>query len=255
MSSRSTRRNARVIVGPREALEHARLRLRDVNWIGAGELADLPAGGLPIGARVRSTRPPAPARLLPGAQIEFDEPEVGVSPGQACVFYEFLRPARARARRRLHRRRRAHEGRRHGRVRRRRAQPQTPKAAGSRARPDYRRSLRARTRRAHRGAEGARSNGSSARSRRAKRPRTPPPPSSNRERSCRISGRFAASGAHSGRRGARGNCSLMIIDYEGSRAVSSLSPGFFPHLFDASQPTDLLAAFGRLFFAFSARPA
>ena len=38
--------------------------LRDVNWIGEGELADLPARGLPIGARVRSTRPPAPARLL-----------------------------------------------------------------------------------------------------------------------------------------------------------------------------------------------
>jgi tRNA-specific 2-thiouridylase len=80
--------NARVIVGPRTALNIARLRLRDVNWLGEGELADLPASGLPIAARVRSTRPPAPARLLPGAQIEFDEPEVGVSPGQACVFYE-----------------------------------------------------------------------------------------------------------------------------------------------------------------------
>ena len=57
--------NARVIVGPRSALAVTRLRLRDVNWIGGGELADLPANGLPIAARVRSTRPPAPALLMP----------------------------------------------------------------------------------------------------------------------------------------------------------------------------------------------
>jgi tRNA-specific 2-thiouridylase len=84
--------NARVIVGPRAALNIARIRLRDVNWLGEGELADLPESGLAIAARVRSTRPPASARLLPGAQIEFDEPEVGVSPGQACVFYESCDP-------------------------------------------------------------------------------------------------------------------------------------------------------------------
>jgi tRNA-specific 2-thiouridylase len=45
-----------------------------------------------IGARVRSTRAPAPARLLPGGEIEFEEPEIGVSPGQACVFYESCEP-------------------------------------------------------------------------------------------------------------------------------------------------------------------
>jgi tRNA-specific 2-thiouridylase len=84
--------NARVIVGPRAALNIARIRLRDINWIGGGELADLPDSGLPIAARVRSTRPPTPARLLPGGEIEFDEPEVGVSPGQACVFYESCDP-------------------------------------------------------------------------------------------------------------------------------------------------------------------
>ena len=80
----------RVIVGPRSALARTRLTLREVNWIGEGEMADLPACGLPIGARVRSTRPPAPARLLPTGQVEFVEPESGVSPGQACVFYESL---------------------------------------------------------------------------------------------------------------------------------------------------------------------
>jgi tRNA-uridine 2-sulfurtransferase len=80
--------NARVVVGPREALATHRIRLRDVNWIGDGKLADIPDDGLAIAARVRSTRPPTPARLLPGGAIEFDEPESGVSPGQACVFYD-----------------------------------------------------------------------------------------------------------------------------------------------------------------------
>jgi tRNA-uridine 2-sulfurtransferase len=82
----------RVIVGPRSALARTRLTLREVNWIGEGELAELPACGLPIGARVRSTRPPAPGRLLPTGGVEFAEPESGVSPGQACVFYESVDP-------------------------------------------------------------------------------------------------------------------------------------------------------------------
>ena len=84
--------NARVVVGPRSSLAMARLRLRDVNWIGEGEIVDLPAGGLPIAARVRSTRPPAPALLRRSGEIEFVQPESGVSPGQACVFYDSVDP-------------------------------------------------------------------------------------------------------------------------------------------------------------------
>jgi tRNA-uridine 2-sulfurtransferase len=83
---------ARVIVGPRSALAKTRLKLRELNWIGEGELADLPSRGLAIGARLRSTRPPAPALLLPTGEVEFLEPESGVSPGQACVFYASLDP-------------------------------------------------------------------------------------------------------------------------------------------------------------------
>jgi tRNA-uridine 2-sulfurtransferase len=81
-----------VVVGPRAALAKTRLKLRDVNWIGDGELADLPAEGLLIAARVRSSRPPAPALLLPSGEVDFIDPESGVSPGQACVFYESLDP-------------------------------------------------------------------------------------------------------------------------------------------------------------------
>ena len=94
---------ARVIVGPRTALARSRLKLRDVNWIGDGELADLPTRGLRIAARVRSTRPPALALLLPTGEVEFDEPESGVSPGQACVVLRVREPSRPSAGRRLHR--------------------------------------------------------------------------------------------------------------------------------------------------------
>jgi tRNA-specific 2-thiouridylase len=40
--------------------------------------------------RVRSTRPPQPARLLAGAsaiEVELLDSEEGVAPGQACVIY------------------------------------------------------------------------------------------------------------------------------------------------------------------------
>ena len=109
---------ARVVIGPRSALAKTRLRLRDVNWIGDGELSGLPADGLLIGARVRSTRPPAPALLLPCGEVDFIQPESGVSPGQACVFYEFRRPARAGARRRFHLRLLNRRDKRHARFRR-----------------------------------------------------------------------------------------------------------------------------------------
>ncbi len=83
-------RRARVVVGPRAALSRTRLKLRSVNWIGDGDFADLPQGGLLIAARVRSTRPPALATLTSGGEVDFLEPETGVAPGQACVFYDSL---------------------------------------------------------------------------------------------------------------------------------------------------------------------
>jgi len=81
----------RVIVGPREALTTHRLHLRDVNWLGDGRFDELSADGFDIYARVRSTRPPAPARLIQapeGVFVELGDSEAGIAPGQACVFYE-----------------------------------------------------------------------------------------------------------------------------------------------------------------------
>ncbi len=82
----------RVIVGPREALRTARMRLRDVNWLGDGTLDQVLADErLDLFVKVRSTRPPRPAWLRPctgGVEIELVDGEDGVSPGQACVFYD-----------------------------------------------------------------------------------------------------------------------------------------------------------------------
>jgi tRNA-specific 2-thiouridylase len=78
-----------VIVGPRAALATARLRLRDVNWLGP-DPASWPNGRLDVYAKVRSTRPPVPATLVVEAgqwQVELVETEMGVAPGQACVLY------------------------------------------------------------------------------------------------------------------------------------------------------------------------
>jgi tRNA-uridine 2-sulfurtransferase len=81
----------RVIVGPREALEVRRIRVGDVNWLG-DEPVDIAArDGLPVFVRVRSTRSPRPATLFArttGVEIELDDGEEGVAPGQACVIYD-----------------------------------------------------------------------------------------------------------------------------------------------------------------------
>ena len=81
-----------VIVGPREALLTRSLTLKETNWLGdEPTLDDAAEAGLPVLARVRSTRPPSPARLVVAdgeSQVVFDQPEEGVSPGQACVLYD-----------------------------------------------------------------------------------------------------------------------------------------------------------------------
>ncbi|HEY4894328.1 MAG TPA: tRNA 2-thiouridine(34) synthase MnmA [Reyranella sp.] len=99
----------RVVVGPREALRISSMRLRDVNWLGDGTLETAlahdaargdsqPAGASRGGGerrevfvKVRSTRAPQPAWLRNGAsgvEVELIAGEDGVSPGQACVFYD-----------------------------------------------------------------------------------------------------------------------------------------------------------------------
>src|SRR5512146_1288344 len=79
-----------VVVGPREALRTRSIRLRDVNWLGDEPLEVFAAGGGDLLARIRSSGPLQPARLIideDGAAVDLAHGEDGVSPGQACVFY------------------------------------------------------------------------------------------------------------------------------------------------------------------------
>lgn len=82
--------NKRVIVGPRETLGVRRIALKEVNWIGDPVASEDELDGRDILVRVRSTRPPVPAKLSIGAgwHVELATPEEGVAPGQAAVFYD-----------------------------------------------------------------------------------------------------------------------------------------------------------------------
>ncbi len=78
----------RVVVGPKSALATTIVPISEVNWLG-----DQPfSGEIPVMVRIRSTRPPRPAILRPidatRAEVELLDAEEGVSPGQACVFYD-----------------------------------------------------------------------------------------------------------------------------------------------------------------------
>ena len=79
----------RVVVGPREALATHSILLREMNWIGDQPLDE--GDEIELFAKVRSTRPPAPAtlRILNGkAFVDLMNGETGVAPGQACVFFD-----------------------------------------------------------------------------------------------------------------------------------------------------------------------
>jgi len=82
----------RVVVGPREALRTSLIRLREVNWLGAGTVEEVLESHPEVYVKVRSTRPPQPAWLRGGAgggvEVELIASEDGVSPGQACAFYD-----------------------------------------------------------------------------------------------------------------------------------------------------------------------
>jgi tRNA-specific 2-thiouridylase len=78
----------RVIVGPRQSLAGQDMMLGEVNWLG-----DEPLGRVakPVHVRIRSTRAPVAARIErneEGVRVRLEAPEYGISPGQACVFYE-----------------------------------------------------------------------------------------------------------------------------------------------------------------------
>jgi tRNA-specific 2-thiouridylase len=64
--------------------------VREINWL--GDAPFMSRDVWPVAVRVRSTRPPVEAVLRPlsptTATVELLAAEEGVSPGQACVFYD-----------------------------------------------------------------------------------------------------------------------------------------------------------------------
>ncbi|ETW14159.1 tRNA-specific 2-thiouridylase MnmA [Roseivivax marinus] len=80
----------RVIVGPKEMLATRRVPVREINWLGDAPLTSQDEWHVAV--KVRSTRPPRDAIIRPvsatEAEVELVTPEEGVSPGQACVFYD-----------------------------------------------------------------------------------------------------------------------------------------------------------------------
>jgi tRNA-specific 2-thiouridylase len=80
----------RVVVGPKEMLSTRTVPVREINWLGDAPLMSRPEWEVEV--KIRSTRPPRPAVIRPisatEAEVELVTPEEGVSPGQACVFYD-----------------------------------------------------------------------------------------------------------------------------------------------------------------------
>ena len=78
----------RVVIGPEDALKKNRLSIGGVNWLGS---VAIPDDGFECAVKLRSTQPPASARVLPTeegrADVILTEPQAGIAPGQACVFY------------------------------------------------------------------------------------------------------------------------------------------------------------------------
>lgn len=79
-----------IMVGPREALAQQRVRLTDMNWLGD----NVPADGLRVSVKLRSSQKPVSAMLFMSADmsgheamLQLDEPAYGVAPGQAGVIY------------------------------------------------------------------------------------------------------------------------------------------------------------------------
>ncbi len=78
-----------VVVGPKEALATQTFPLKDLNWLSPESLE-----GKACTVKTRSSQTPLQATLSlkdGRAHVTLQTPEYGISPGQACVFYEGTR--------------------------------------------------------------------------------------------------------------------------------------------------------------------
>jgi len=80
-----------VILGSKDDLRRRDIYVRDVNWIGDDDITQIENKKIRIKAKIRSSQEPKLANLFFSNKrlcINFDEDVEGVSPGQACVFYD-----------------------------------------------------------------------------------------------------------------------------------------------------------------------
>ncbi len=79
-----------VVVGPKDMLATRTVPVREINWLGDAPFTSRDEWHLAV--KVRSTRPPREAVIRPvsdtEAEVELVVAEQGISPGQACVFYD-----------------------------------------------------------------------------------------------------------------------------------------------------------------------
>lgn len=77
-----------IIAGPKSSLLKKVFLVHEINWLGDEEA---PGQSLSVDVKLRSTSDPVRARIINfrsgKASIELDEPQEGIAPGQACVFY------------------------------------------------------------------------------------------------------------------------------------------------------------------------
>ena len=80
--------SAQVVVGPRDALDRQSLTASGVNWVSGQS----PATWRTVTAQIRYKHAAAPARVRAlddsRAEVEFDQPQSAITPGQAVVFYD-----------------------------------------------------------------------------------------------------------------------------------------------------------------------
>lgn len=76
-----------VVVGRKQALERSTLTASGVNWI-----VETPRDGRRVDAQIRYRHRAAPGIVHAlgdhGAELEFDHPQIAITPGQAVVFYD-----------------------------------------------------------------------------------------------------------------------------------------------------------------------
>lgn len=80
-----------VVVGPISELYSSELSIKEVNWLGEGEISNNPIN---CHVKLRSAHKLIPAQMYLDqgtVKVKLDEPYRGITPGQACVMYDGTR--------------------------------------------------------------------------------------------------------------------------------------------------------------------